>query len=171
MPATACLRPPDLHPVNSIRVTPHTSPPSHEPDELGSNHLYVLISERLHVIGLDRWTRGLLNWLYRYDGIECCYFGDEETCPEQQVLELLNMVAPGVEDVELASELAQLPFVSWRMADESGRRWDFRAEHCQNFLSQIGASGTPNCWAGDTPWPSESAVIDWLLEQSSARES
>ena len=136
-----------------------------EPAGLHSNQLYALVSERLHELGLTRWTHILLNWLYRYDGIECCYFPDQESQPAQQVLELLNMLTPGVADSDLATQLAWLPFVSWRMADDEGHRWDFRAEHCQGFLNQFGASGTPNCWSWDTPWPSEAAVVDWLLEQ------
>lgn len=146
-------------------MTPHTTLPSSESDGHSANQLYALISERLHTLGLVHWTHVVLAWLYRYDGIQCCYFADEEAHPEEQVLELLNMVTPGVEDRELAIQLAGLPFVSWRMADEAGHRWDFRAEHCEGFLSRLGASGTPNCWAWDTPWPSEAAVVDWLLAQ------
>lgn len=121
---------------------------------------YAEIATRLHALGMQDWTHTVLTWLNRFNGLDCCYFDDVETSPEEQVLQVLAADHPPC-DEELAAALSGLDFLCWRVADcETGLRWDSRETTLQDFFAE---HQPPNCWIWHTPWPSAELIRDWLL--------
>jgi hypothetical protein len=125
--------------------------------------IFALIAERLEHLKLSHWTSVIFTWLARYDGLTRCYFEDEEEAPAHEVLRAVNSLRQGASDAEVASLLASLDFLTWRIKHpDTGDRWDPTAGSLHEF---IGMDRHPICWKWDGVYPSKDAIEAWLLEQ------
>lgn len=129
--------------------------------------LFALIAARFEQLGLPHWTAVVFAWLARYDGLTHCYFEDEEASPTLEVLRTINGLRPGATDQDVASTLASLQFLTWRIKHpDTGERWDPLDTSLYDF---IGVDRHPICWKWEGAYPSSAEIETWLLEQLNAK--
>jgi hypothetical protein len=125
--------------------------------------LYAHIAARFEQLGRPHWTAAVFAWLARYDGINRCYFEDEEASPALEVLRCIAAMENGVSDTDIANALAELEFLSWRVRHPaSEERWDPLTLSLAEF---IGGDVPPLCWKWEGAYPSSPAIASWLLAQ------
>jgi hypothetical protein len=125
--------------------------------------LYALIAAHLEQIGKPHWIAVVLAWLARYEGVNRCYFEDDEDAPAVEVFRCLCGMEPGMTDESVATSLAQLDFLSWRVRHPvTGERWDPLAMSLVEFMGEL---ENPICWRWEGSYPSAGAISEWLCAQ------
>ena len=125
--------------------------------------LFGHIAPRFEQIELSHWTAVVLAWLARYDGINRCYFEDEEESPAYEVLHCISELEHGTTADEVAHALSHLEFLTWRVRHpETAERWDPLSLSLSDF---IGGDLSPNCWKWEGTFPSSPVIASWLIEQ------
>lgn len=112
----------------------------------------------------SHWLPVLEAWLAQYHGLErhLSCLGEH---PRVQLAQALAQ-HQDEEDAALASRLARLDFLCWRVKHANGERWRPLEETFRDFE----ARGQVFCWQWDTELPAPDETASWLLSRLRAVE-